>query len=68
MRDFEGFRPVKEDDLLTKYHTLLSNNPENISFNIQDFKCPLSGKVFVSDAVVLHGYVYERDALEDWIF
>ena len=40
----------------------------DINFDAEDFKCPLSSKIFIDDPVLLHGYVYERDALEDWIF
>ena len=31
------------------------------------FRCPISNR-FLSDAVVLNGFIYDRAALEDWIF
>ena len=33
----------------------------------EDFQCPISGAV-IADPVVLNGYLYDREFIEDWIF
>ena len=33
----------------------------------ENLKCPLSGKIF-EDPVTLNGHVYEREAIEDYLF
>jgi hypothetical protein len=37
-------------------------------YDIEDFRCPLSGDIILKDPVTLNGFIYEREALEDWIF
>lgn len=63
------YKPIKLSELLKKYKNSPNNNlsitPE---FNEDDFRCPLTGELILNDPVVLNGNIYERDALEDWIF
>lgn len=62
----QKFYPIEAKYLVSKYKKDGSN--EKVDFLEEDFRCPLSQELFHEDPVVLNGHVYERDALEDWIF
>jgi len=54
-------------DVVDKYENDYSFNENNRESDMVDFTCPLSGEL-LSDPVVLSGYVYDKDTLEDWIY
>lgn len=63
------FKPREAQMIVDKYQ----NNSDTLrqpdtQYDAEDFRCPLSGQIILNDPVTLNGFVYERGALEDWIF
>ena len=61
-------QPVDIKTIIEKYQMTAENGQEKTEFDMNDFRCPLTGDLILNDPVVLNGFVYERETLEDWIF